>query len=80
MAEVKKTDGKPNFFVRIAKGISKWFREMRAELKKVVWPTLKQVTNNTWIVILTVFIVGLFIALFGIAASQGISFLIGLAG
>jgi preprotein translocase subunit SecE len=27
--------------------IAKWFREMRSELKKVVWPTPKQVTNNT---------------------------------
>ena len=34
-------------------GIGKWFREMRAELKKVVWPTPKQTLNNT-IVALTV--------------------------
>jgi preprotein translocase subunit SecE len=27
--------------------LGKWFREMRSELKKVVWPTPKQVTNNT---------------------------------
>jgi preprotein translocase subunit SecE len=26
---------------------TKWFREMRSELKKVVWPTPKQVANNT---------------------------------
>ncbi|MDR2569735.1 MAG: preprotein translocase subunit SecE [Oscillospiraceae bacterium] len=32
---------------------AKWFREMRSELKKVVWPTPKQVVNNT-IVALTV--------------------------
>ena len=25
----------------------KWFREMRSELKKVVWPTPKQIVNNT---------------------------------
>jgi len=31
----------------------KWFREMRSELKKVVWPTPKQIVNNT-IVALTV--------------------------
>jgi len=31
----------------------RWFREMRSELKKVVWPTPKQVVNNT-IVALTV--------------------------
>ncbi|MCL2402386.1 MAG: preprotein translocase subunit SecE [Oscillospiraceae bacterium] len=27
--------------------IKKWFREMRGELKKVVWPTPKQTVNNT---------------------------------
>ena len=26
---------------------AKWFREMRSELKKVVWPTPKQIINNT---------------------------------
>ena len=25
----------------------RWFREMRSELKKVVWPTPKQILNNT---------------------------------
>ena len=29
--------------------IARWFREMRSELKKVVWPTPKQIINNTLI-------------------------------
>ncbi len=29
----------------------RWFREMRSELKKVVWPTPKKVTQNTGTVI-----------------------------
>ena len=40
---VKKDDTKLGFFARIGK----WFREMKSELKKVVWPTKKQLTNNT---------------------------------
>ena len=40
---VKKDDSKPGFFKRIGK----WFRDMRSELKKVIWPTRKQLTNNT---------------------------------
>ena len=40
---VKKDDSKPGFFQRIGK----WFREMRSELKKVVWPTRKELVNNT---------------------------------
>ena len=42
---VKKDDSKPGFFKRVAK----WFREMRSELKKVIWPTGKTLTNNTLI-------------------------------
>ena len=33
----------------------RWFREMRSELKKVVWPTPKQILNNT-LVSLTVMV------------------------
>ena len=28
---------------------ARWFREMRSELKKVVWPTPKQIMNNTFV-------------------------------
>ena len=40
---VKKDDTKPGFFKRV----SKWFREMKSELKKVVWPSAKTLKNNT---------------------------------
>ena len=42
---VKKDDTKPGFFHRIGK----WFREMKSELKKVVWPTPKTLRNNVLI-------------------------------
>ncbi len=42
---VKKEEKKPGLFKRIGK----WFREMRSELKKVIWPTPKQLLNNTLI-------------------------------
>ena len=28
---------------------ARWFREMRSELKKVQWPTPKQIVNNTFV-------------------------------
>lgn len=40
---VKKDDTKPGFMKRVGK----WFREMKSELKKVIWPTPKQLTNNS---------------------------------
>ena len=41
---VKKEDVKKLSF---GKRVAKWWREMKSELKKVVWPTSKQVVNNT---------------------------------
>jgi preprotein translocase subunit SecE len=48
--------GKPNFFKRAANAIVKWFREMRSELKKVVWPT-RQLTINKTIIAAVVMVV-----------------------
>ena len=45
VAAVKKDETKPGFFKRIGK----WFREMKSELKKVIWPSRKTLTNNTLI-------------------------------
>ena len=39
---VKKDEAKPGFFKRVGK----WFREMKSELKKVVWPSAKSLRNN----------------------------------
>lgn len=56
MAEAANTK-KLNVFKRCLK----FFREVKSELKKVVWPTKKQVLNNTLIVVTIVIIVGIFI-------------------
>lgn len=54
MAEAKK----PNIFVRVGSRIGRFFKELKSEMKKVVWPTRSQVTNNTLIVIACVLLVG----------------------
>lgn len=73
MAEVKKA----NWFKRFFGCIAKYFRELRSELKKVVWPTPNQVARNTLIVLSSALIIGVFIWLFDYVAGQGISALIG---
>ena len=73
MAEVKKA----NWFKRFFGGIAKYCRELRSELKKVVWPTPNQVAKNTLIVLSSALIIGVFIWLFDYVAGQGISALIG---
>ena len=74
MAEAKKQ----NFIVRAWGAICRYFRELRSELKKVVWPTPKQVAKNTLIVVACVVVIGAFIWLFDFVAQAGIAALIGL--
>ena len=66
---------KPNFFVRTGRRFSKWFREMKSELKKVVWPSGKQLVNNTLVVLVSVLIVGVIVCLFDMLAGVGIDLL-----
>ena len=75
MAEVKKE----NWFARTWGRIRKYFRELRSELKKVVWPTPKQVLKNTLIVVVCILVVGAFIWLFDFVADLGITKLLTLA-
>ena len=80
MAEANKKDKKENFFVRTGKRIAKWFREMKSELKKVVWPTKKQVLNSVIVTLVCVLIVGIFIWVFDAAAGFAIDGIISLVG
>ena len=75
MSEVKNE----NWFVRTWGAITKYFRELKSELKKVVWPTPQQVLKNAAIVIGCVVVVGIFIWLFDFVAQFGIDALISFA-
>ncbi len=44
---VKKSDEKLSFVERV----KKWFRDMKSELKKVVWPTPKQTAKSSVVAI-----------------------------
>ena len=76
MAEVKKE----NWFKRTWGGICKYFRELRSELKKVVWPTPQQVGKNTLVDLGCDQVVGIYIWLFDFVAGIGIEGLIKLVG
>ena len=65
-------DKKPNLFARI----KNWFVDMKAELKRVVWPSFKKVRQNTLIVIVFVLIVGAVIWILDWLFSSGIALLI----
>ena len=48
---------KPSFFAKIAS----FFKEVKSELKKVVWPSFAKIKQNTLIVIIYVLIIGVVI-------------------
>ena len=58
----------------------RWFREMKSELKKVVWPAPKKTLKDTGTVLLFSVIVGACIWIFDYAAVSAVRLLIGLAG
>ena len=73
---VKKDDAKPGFFKRVAK----WFREMKSELKKVVWPTGKQLFNNTLVSVVVMIVSAIVLWGFDMLASGLVHALINIAG
>ena len=56
--------------------IVRFFKELKSELKKVVWPSKGQVIKNTLILIAAVIIIGIVIWVLDLAFGFGISKLI----
>ncbi len=54
MADVAKTSKLNN----AARGFSRFFKDVRYELKKVIWPTRSQLINNTGTVLLACLFIG----------------------
>ena len=52
---------KPNIFVRAGSAIARFFKDIVSELKKVTWPTKKQVIVGTLSVLAFCLVVGLII-------------------
>ena len=69
-------DKKPGFFKRVGR----FFRELKAELKKVAWPTRADTLKKTGIVIVCVIVVGIIVWIFDGIASSVIDALLSLFG
>ena len=72
--EIKKTDKKPSVFGRFGK----WYRELKSEVKKIVWPTKEQTLNNTGVVLACCLVVGVFIWIVDAILNLGVAGLISL--
>lgn len=77
MAKVEENKNvKPGFFTRVKngcvnffKGIGRFFMNMKHELKKVTWPTKKEMINYSLVVFLFLLVMTVFIGVFDVAAS-----------
>ena len=72
MAEEKKVEKK------VKSDRTKWFREMRSELKKIVWPDGKTTMKNTGTVLAVSLVIGAVIWIFDGVAVLAVKTLIGL--
>ena len=83
-AAEKKKNKKPanpdgNFFVRAGEAIKKFCKDLKGEIKKIVWPDAKTVFKSTAVVLAVVLVVGLVIFGIDTLLTEGISLLQGLA-
>lgn len=65
---------KPGFIARV----KRFFKDIKGEMKKIVWPAKSQIINNTGIVILVVVISAIFVGCFDIITSYLIKFFLSL--
>ena len=69
----------PGKLSRMLKGIREWFRGMKSELKKVVWPTGKQIFNTSLVALVVMVVAAIVIWGFDELASMAVNLLISVA-
>ena len=62
-----------NFFVKIGKAIAKFFKDLKGETKKIVWPGRHMVLKSTGIVLAAILVIGAVIWLLDFAVSGAVT-------
>lgn len=50
--------------------VKEFFREVKAEIKKVVFPSRDELIGSTWVVIITVIVISLFLGMVDLGLSK----------
>lgn len=53
--------------------VKEFFREVKVEMKKVVFPTREELIGSTWVVIITVIIMSIFLGIIDLGLSKMVS-------
>lgn len=71
----KHSSGKGNVFARSGKGIAKFAKDFKGEIKKIVWPDRTTVLKSTGVVLAVVTVIGLIIFIIDTGLTQTIQLL-----
>lgn len=58
--------------------VAKYFKDLKSEFKKVVWPSKKKVINNTSVVLGSIVIMGIFVGLLDTGMFKLLQLILGL--
>ncbi len=73
MLGVRIPPGLPNFEIKMLNKVGKFLNEVKTEMKKVSWSTKKELISSTWIVIVTVFLLAVFIGVIDFIISRAVN-------
>ncbi len=71
--DTSKAVKKTNIFKRIGKAIAKFFKDLKGETKKIVWPGRQMVIKSTGIVLAAILVIGAGIWILDFAVSGAIT-------
>ena len=71
--DTSKAAKKTNIFKRIGKAIAKFFKDLKGETKKIVWPGRQMVIKSTGIVLAAILVIGAGIWILDFAVSGAIT-------
>ena len=56
--------------------IASWFKSLKIEFKKIIWPEKKDLAKQTFVVLVTAICIGIIIAIINMGIQYGIQFLV----
>jgi preprotein translocase subunit SecE len=54
----------------MANRVTEFFKEVKVEIKKVIYPTREELVGSTWVVIITVLVISLFLGFVDLGLSK----------
>lgn len=71
-AEKEKTSKKPKNKKNIFKAIARFFKDLKGEVKKITWPTGKEVLKGTLVTLACIAVIGVAVFLIDLGLTSGI--------